>query len=110
MGEGDVKNLVEQIRDGRIAHRTVKDYEKVIKFFWRWLNDLPEGEYPEPVDWINTTLSNTNDRLPTDLFTREDIEAIKQACRNPRDRAFIAMLYETGARKGEVIDLTVGDI
>lgn len=31
-------------------------------------------------------------------------------CRNNRDRAFIAVLWETGARIGELIDLTVGDI
>lgn len=31
-------------------------------------------------------------------------------CNTDRDRAFIAMLWETGARIGELIDLTVGDI
>jgi ribosomal protein S27AE len=33
-----------------------------------------------------------------------------EAAKNPRDRAFIMVLYETGARIGELIDLTVGDI
>jgi integrase len=32
------------------------------------------------------------------------------ACVNDRDRAFIALLWETGARIGELIDLRVGDI
>lgn len=72
---------------------------------------MPKGEHPEMVAFINTTeKTGGNGTLPTDLLTRADITALKDACRNPRDRAFIAMLYETGARIGELIDLTVGDI
>lgn len=33
-----------------------------------------------------------------------------ESCANDRDRAFIAMLWETGARIGELIDLCVEDI
>jgi integrase len=117
MNEDDVKDLVEWAQNRTkengddIADATVNAYKQVIKRFWRWMHDLPRGEHPEPVAWINTTANNSgNGKLPTDLLTREDIEALKDACRNDRDRAFIAMLYETGARIGELIDLSVGDI
>lgn len=110
MGEDDVKDLVEWVQGRGLADRTVNDYKKVIKHFWRWLHDMPKGEYPEPVDWINTTPPKSNGKLPKDLLTRDDIEALKDGTRNDRDRAFISMLYETGARIGELIDLTVGDI
>lgn len=63
------------------------------------------------VAFINTSQKNGgNAKLPTDLLTREDVQALKDACQNTRDRAFIAMLYETGVRIGELIDLAVGDI
>jgi integrase len=51
-------------------------------------------------------LSNGNgngDALPKGLLTKEDIEAQADAAKNPRDRAFIWLLYETVARIGEMI-------
>jgi len=44
-----------------------------------------------------------NRKLPEDLLTREDIEALLNACHTARDRALIATLYESGARKGELL-------
>lgn len=111
MDTNDVKDLVEWLHDRDLADETVRGYKQVIKRFWRWLHNLPRGEHPEMTDWINTTPSNgTNGTLPTDLLTRDDVDALKDGTRNARDRAFIAVLYETGARIGELIDLTVGDI
>jgi len=111
MDKDDVKDLVEWVHSRDVSEATVNAYEQVIKRFWRWMYDLPRGEHPDMVDWINTTgPSKGNGKLPTDLLTRDDIDALKNACRNDRDRAFIALLYETGARIGELIDLTVGDI
>ena len=111
MDKDDVKDLVEWAQGRDVADATVNAYKQVTKRFWRWMHDLPRGEHPEAVDWINTTSRNgSNGKLPTDLLDREDVDALKDACRNKRDEAFIAMLYETGARIGELIDLTVGDI
>jgi len=109
MDKSDVKDLVEWYNKRNIAETTEADYKKVTKQFWKWLEG-EDGNYPDKVDWITTTTSNGNGTLPKDLLTREDIDDLKDACRNPRDRAFIALLYETGARIGELIDLTVGDI
>lgn len=109
METADVKDLVEWVHDRDVSEHTKADYKKVIKQFWKWL-DGDDDDYPECVDWITTTGPTGNGKLPKDLLTRADIDNLKDACRNPRDRAFIALLYETGARIGELIDLTVGDI
>ena len=111
MDENDIKDLVEWAQGRDVSDSTVNAYKQVIKRFWQWLYDMPKGEHPEMVAFINTTEKNGNNgKLPKDLLTRDDIDALKDACRNTRDRAFIAILYETGARIGELIDLTVGDI
>jgi len=109
MNKSDLKDLVEWIQNRDIAEVTVADYKKVLKQFFKW-HDGEDGDYPETVDWITTTGPADSGTLPKELLDREDIDTLKDACRNPRDRAFIAMLYETGARIGELIDLTVGDI
>lgn len=111
MDEDDIKDLVEWAQGRDISDSAVNAYKQVIKRFWQWLYDKPKGEHPEMVAFINTTEKNGNNgKLPKDLLTRDDIDALKDACRNTRDQAFIAILYETGARIGELIDLTVGDI
>ena len=111
MDQDDVKDLVEWVQSRDVSDSTINAYKQVIKRFWQWMYGLPKGEHPDMVTFINTTQKNGgNGKLPKDLLTREDVRALKDACRNTRDRAFIALLYETGARIGELIDLTVGDI
>ncbi|MFC7071614.1 tyrosine-type recombinase/integrase [Halovenus rubra] len=107
MDKSDVKDLLEWVHSQDYTDETIDTYKTVMRGFWTWLND---GETPEEIDWIKLSNSNGNDTLPKDLLSKEDIEAQVEAAKNPRDRAFIYTLYETGARIGELIDLTVGDI
>ena len=44
-----------------------------------------------------------------DLLTDEEIQALIDACDHPRDRAFLALLYDSGARLDEVVSLRFGD-
>ncbi|MDB2284461.1 tyrosine-type recombinase/integrase [Halorubrum ezzemoulense] len=86
---------------------TVVDYKQAIKQFWKWLND---GEDPEETKWIRRGPVEQKRILPQSLLTPADIQALLRVCHNDRDRAFVAVLWETGARIGELIDLKVGHI
>ncbi len=110
MDRSDVKDLVAWLMDQDYAEGTVNTYKTVIRSFWRWINPTENGDAPEEVSWIKITGSNGNGKLPKDLLTQSDIKEQVRAAHNPRDKALIMMLYETGARIGEIIDLTVGDI
>jgi site-specific recombinase XerD len=107
MDADDVKDIVAWVHGRDLANATVNTYKKALRQFWIWMND---GETPPAVEWMKIESGATTDTLPKDLLTREDIEAQIEAAKNPRDKALISMLYETGARIGELIDLTVGDI
>lgn len=104
--EEDVKDMVAWIHDRDLADPTKRDYKVVLKSFYKWLQG--NGEYPEKVEWINTTRKYSNNKLPEDLLTEEDVKELIEAAENPRDKAFISLLWETGARIGEIIDLKVG--
>lgn len=110
MGEDDVKALVEWVHLQDYADSTVETYKNVIRSFWAWLHDGADDEAPPEAASITTKNGSGKDTLPTDLLTREDVEEQIVAANNDRDKALIALLYETGARIGELIDLTVGDI
>jgi len=107
MDEGDVKGVVEWIHDRDLAEATRNTYKKSIRSFWKWMND---GETPDTVDWMKISSGASDQKLPKDLLSKEDVHDQIAAAKNPRDKALIALLYETGARIGELIDLTVGDI
>lgn len=105
--EEDIKDTIAWVNQRDLADASKADYRITVKQFYKWLNG---GEYPDKVDWITTTTKKSNDTLPQDVLTEEDIGKMVQAASNTRDRALISMLWETGARIGELIDLTVGDI
>lgn len=107
LNKEDLKDLVEKIQERDISEATLNDYKQVIKRFWKWLNN---GEHPEKTSWINTGNRANNNKLPKDLLTKEDVENLIEAAYNSRDKALIAILWETGARIGELIDLKIGDI
>ncbi|WP_416839113.1 tyrosine-type recombinase/integrase [Haloferax sp. DFSO52] len=108
MGKSEMKDLVEWVHSEYDKPNTIYTVKSVIKAFWKWMNG--GDEYPDTVAWIKTNPPSGNSTLPKDLLTKDDISAQIDATKNARDAALISMLYETGARIGELIDLTVGDI
>lgn len=110
MDKGDVKDLVAWVHSKDYTDETISTYKNVIRSFWKWMNPTDDGEAPPEANWIELNQPKSNDTLPKDLLSIEDIENQVDAAKNPRDKALIYMLYETGARIGELIDLTVGDI
>lgn len=110
MDAADVKDLVEWIHSQGYADSTVYTYKSVLRSFWTWMVPTDDDEAPPQVAWLKLKPPKSNDTLPKDLLTKDDVAAQIEAAHNPRDRALISILYETGARIGELIDLTVGDI
>ncbi len=49
-------------------------------------------------------------KLPEDMLTQSEVEELISATGNARDAAFIALLYESGARRGEVMELQLKHI
>ncbi len=104
----DIEDIVLWLKDRcDITETTKLDYRIVLKRFYRWLGD---GEYPDCVKWINTTDKNKNNKLPEDMLNEDDVLRMIKSADCSRDKAFISVLWETGARIGELIDLTVGDL
>ena len=110
MGKADVKDMLQWVHSQDYEDTTVFSYKSAICVFWKWLKDTDNDEDPAETEWIEFANVSGNDKLPKDLLTKEEIQQQIEAAKNPRDKAFISLLYETGARIGEVIDLTVGDI
>ncbi len=77
-----------------------------IKAFYKWLNN---GTYPETVSWIKSHGFERR-KLPEDILTPDEVKKLADSCLNPRDRALILLLYESGARAGELVGIRMKDV
>lgn len=104
--KNDLVNVISQIERGDTSFETKRTEKECIKCFYRWLKGGEEGqEYPLEVKWIKTKRAKNHNFLPQDLLTEAEVKLMAESCANPRDRALILLIYETGGRIGEILSL-----
>jgi len=104
----DVKQVVNKIRtNDAFSEHTKADYLDKLKRFDKWLSG---GEYSAKTKWIKTTLKFKYYKLPNQLINPEEAQLLIESARNSRDRALLHVLWETGARIGEIANLRIADL
>jgi len=77
-----------------------RDFKVTIRKFYKWL--LGENEtFPPLVRWIDTR--ETVREIP--CLRREEIEKMSELANNPRDRAILWGLFDSGARAEEFLNI-----
>jgi len=95
-----IKRAVARIETSPYVPYSKKVYKLVLRRFYKWLRGTEE--YPPEVKWIPMRMQKAHRiRLPEELLSEADVQAMTDAALTPRDRAFVAVLYESGARIGE---------
>ncbi len=100
--------LVVAIDDEKLSPASKSDFRAVLKLFFKWYKGNDEV-YPPIVSWIKTTFKRKH-KLPEELLTEEEVFSIAKAADNPRDRAMVLVLYETGCRIGEIMTLRMKNV
>lgn len=78
-----------------------------LRLFFRWLS----GKDTETALFQNIRMNRHLPTLPTDrLLTRADVQKLVDVCDRPRDRALVMLLWDSGARIGEIVTLDVGHV
>lgn len=91
-----------------LSQRTLAQRKVVIRAFYKW---LAGGEaYPDAVATLKTR-APSRDSIPTEhLLTSGDVRRLLQAHPRARDKALIAVLYESGMRASELCAINVGSV
>lgn len=110
----DVKTLLFKIEmEKTLKGEDRSDISKAImkqqlKDFLRFLHD--ENVITEPLfESIHVKIPNTP-VTSEDLYTEDEVNAMIDKAMNIRDKAFIAILYDTGGRIGEILPMKLKDI
>ncbi len=105
------ENLVRWINRTYDNEYTNHDYRTALRMLGK---HVTEGEgRPASIDWIPSGTSNSHDPVPdpSDMLSWEkDVLPMIEQSRNSRDKALIAVAFDSGARSGELRELTVGDV
>lgn len=115
--ERDLKDILLKLENREdYSSWTKHSYKSIIKKFYKWLaygdKYTQKLEYPAIVSWINTGMKRKDQPhvQAGDIITQKEIAKLLKAAEHPRDKAFLAMLYELGARIGEMGGLRIKDV
>lgn len=91
----DLIELVGEIERTDYAENTKYDFKIVLKMFYKWFKGNDEV-FPPEINWLKPKLKNEKHKLPEDLITEDEVIWLVNASSQPRDRAIILVLYESG--------------
>lgn len=112
----DVFAGINELTNGNTVHdkpfkqNTLWSYIRILKPFLLWLIESGYSDMkPQKIQQIKAPAIDTDTSTPDDILTPEEIKTLILACKHSRDRALISVLYESGARIGEIARLTWKD-
>ena len=99
----DIEKVLTDLEKSHYGEFTKHGFRIVIRIFYKWLRGTQW--FPEEVGWYTIKEPKDKIRLPEELLTEQDIAKLINAADNPRDKAFVSVLYESGCRIGEMMFL-----
>lgn len=104
-----IEGVVSKVNALDLADATKCNIRITLKQLYK--ETLGEGEYyPRQVAWIKTTLDRKAKQPPVDILSKEEVQQMLKFATNPRDKALIALLYDSGIRAGELLNMKKKDI
>lgn len=106
--KNDIVKLCAKIEEQSWSSATKRAHLVALKKFYKWLRGVDEKHvYPPEVRWITTSEKHAAEKLPEELISEEEFEAMANAAKHPRDKAFALLLYESGARIAELLNVKI---
>jgi len=106
---GNLKPKLRGSRKSELADSTKRDFQIVTRQFFSWLYRMPKKQYPDVVNWMEPKEPKPTLQV-TDLLTREEIDRMKAATPNLRDKALIGCFAEAGPRPGELLKAKIKNV
>ena len=103
----DIRNYLSEYKEkNNCTSVTIDNVRRVFSSFFSWLED-EDYIIKSPVRRIHKIKTAT---IVKETFTDENIEKMRDGCKNIRNLALIELLISTGIRVGELINLNIKDV
>jgi len=96
---------IDSVKDDGLTDGTVANYQKSLRKFYEYHDNF--GIDKDEIILYKDDSGSVDER---DIFDKEDIKALQDACKHPRDRALVDLLLYTGQRLSAILNLRVKDI
>ena len=106
----DIRSLFKWMDDKNYKTSTHEKFRRILKFYYKVVYGNNEY-YPEAVNWFSVNLGKeklgkeTNMNM-TEYLEEEEIQKLIEAAPTVQKKAFLACMYESGARPEEFLRLT----
>lgn len=106
VGPYDVRFYLASAKEQGCSNRTLENYRSYIASFFQWMTR--EDFIPKnPCEKIQPIKYKEEIRIP---FSDTEIDLMRSACGNERDRAMMELLLSSGIRVTELINLDITDV
>ena len=107
INKGKSRDEKGNLTEKNLAIPTKRKMKQILRSFYKWLYN--SDEYPSIVKWVIVD-KDVQNKLPEDLLDEEEVKKLIENCKNQRDKTIIALLWDTGMRVGELLNLRIRDI
>ncbi len=105
----DIEKAMGNLNATKLSDETKRDIKAIVKQLYKEL--LGEGiYYPPIVAWIKTTGRKGRKMLPEDILSEDEVLRMLDKANGIRDKAIIALLFDSGIRAGELISMRKKDV
>ncbi len=105
----DMKKAIEKLNDQGYTEWTIVSDISLIKRFYKW--HLGKDEiYPECVSWLKRVKKPEQKTRPESLITKQEVNKLIEKAVNYKDKALILLMYDSGARIGELLNMKIKDV
>lgn len=103
----DIRKYLSDYQEYHMSSKvTIDNMRRIFSSFFAWLED-EDYISKSPVRRIHKVKT---DSLVKEVLNDEQLELLREACKNKRDLAIIDMLSSTGIRVGELVRINIDDI
>jgi len=102
----DILKFFAKLKDNGLKESSINAINSRLSKFLFWHNG---GKYPKYIEGLKPKRNN-NIKLPKDIPTEEEVKKLIEAADNPRDKAIVSVLYESGCRIQEFMNMKIGDL
>lgn len=104
-----IASAIAKVESSDYSPKTKRNIKITVKAFYKhYLGE--DYFYPKQVAWIKAATNGNKKMLPEDILSEDEILKMIEAAGNVRDKAIIAVLYDSGIRVGELLSLRKKDI